>query len=101
MCFLVYFSYLCRCVNPLDILVMLIKDSKKHYYYVTDVGGVSIIKAFNKKSMRKSCGVLDRNIMARYRHYTDAWEYASKRCVQLGVPFRPRYVSLTGNDVID
>lgn len=100
-CFLEYFSYLCSDVKPIENLRMIQKDFREHYYYVTNVGGVTIFKAFNKKSLKVSHGVLDKNIMARFRHYTDAYGYALTRCTLLDVPLRPRYVSVTGNDTID
>lgn len=80
---------------------MLEKEKREHYYYVTYVGGVTIFKAFNKKSLRKSHNVLDKDIIARFRHYENAYKFAQARCDYISATMRPRYVSITGNDVID
>lgn len=77
------------------------KKEREHYYYVLKDYGLRIVKAFNKKQMRQQQGVKDADIIARFRHYTEAYTYAHKYYQSNGYSSRPYYESLTGSDFID
>lgn len=69
---------------------------KEHYYYIIyHHDQWQIVKANNQRQMRQH-GYKTKQLAARFRHYDDAytWLWMVHRC-------RPRYVSLTGIDLID
>lgn len=76
-------------------------ERREHYYYVTKQGGVMITKSFNKKQLRKELAITESSIVARFRHFTDAYAFSCAYADNMGYKSRPYYRSLTNNDAID